>query len=157
MSVRHTQTKRHDRVFLFTVINSGLRHLLDFTCLIAKRIIFFQEMGVQKCWFFVTRQVKSNRCLRLQFITVIRNTPCRLVCVRRTDMRQRAFESPDLALYFEYIHHGCRKLRKFFTDLQRSESNFFFGSVEPADQNPEISRSEKIGFWWSNDSKKFFF
>ena len=33
MSVRHTQTKRH-RVFWFTVINSGLRHLLDFTCLI---------------------------------------------------------------------------------------------------------------------------
>ena len=32
MSVRHTKTKRH-RVFWFTVINWGLRHLLDFTCL----------------------------------------------------------------------------------------------------------------------------
>ena len=35
MSVQHTQTKRH-RVFWFTVINSGLRNLLDFTCLISK-------------------------------------------------------------------------------------------------------------------------
>ena len=34
MSVRHTQTKRH-RGFWFTVINRSLRHLLDFTCLVA--------------------------------------------------------------------------------------------------------------------------
>ena len=73
---------------------------------------------------------------------------CRFVCVCRTDMRQRAFESPDLALCFKYIHRGCRKLRKFFADLQRSRSHFFFGSVESADQNPEIFRSEKIEFWW---------
>ena len=67
---------------------------------------------------------------------VIRNTPCRFVCVRRTDMRQRAFESPDLGLCFKYPHHGCRKLKKFFTGLQRSGRHFFFDSVESADQNP---------------------
>ena len=72
------------------------------------------------------RQVKSNRYLRLQFITGIRNTPCRFVCVCRTDMRRRAFESPDLALCFEYLHYGCWKFRKFFTAPQRSGIHFFW-------------------------------
>ena len=47
-------------------------------------------------------------------ITVIRNTPCRLVCVRRTDMRQCAFESPDLGQPFKYLGHHHITHRKFF-------------------------------------------
>ena len=88
---------------------------------------------------------------------VIRNTPCRFVCVRRTDMRQRAFESPDLGLCFKYPHHGFWMSRKFFTGPQRSGRHFFFDSVESADQNPEIFRNEKIEFWWSKWLEKIFF
>ena len=53
------------------------------------------------------RQVKSNRCLRVEFITVNQNTLCRFVCVCRTDMGERALESPDLGLCFKYPHYGC--------------------------------------------------
>ena len=55
---------------------------------------------------FKVRQVKSNRCLRPEFITVNQHTLCRFVCVCRTDMRVRAFESPDPGLCVKYPNHG---------------------------------------------------
>ena len=107
------------------------------------RVFIFRNVN------FIVRQVKSNRCLRLRFMPVNQNPLCRFVCVCRTDMRRRAFESPDLALCFEYLHHGCWKLRKFFTAPQRSGTHFFLGSVHSLFQNLEISGSQKSEFWWS--------
>ena len=76
----------------------------------------FQQQYV-KIGFF-----KLKKCC---WTHVIQNPLCRFFCVCRTDMRRRAFESPDLALYFAYLHHGCWKLRKFFTAPQRSGIHFF--------------------------------
>ena len=96
-----------------------------------------------KWWSSETRQVKSNRCLRLEFITVNQNTLCRFVCVCRTDMGERALESPDLGLCFKYPHHGCWMPRKFFTGPQRSGSHFFLSLVHSVEENLEISWSQK--------------
>ena len=76
----------------------------------------FQQHYVKSGFF------KLKKCCQTH---VIQNPLCRFVCVCRTDMRRRAFESPDLALCFEYLHHGCWKLRKFFTAPQRSGTQFF--------------------------------
>ena len=56
---------------------------------------------------------------------IIQNTMFRFVCVRRTDMTQRAFHSPDLGQCSEFPHHPRWVPRKFFTGLQRSKSQFF--------------------------------
>ena len=72
-------------------------------------------------------------------------------------MRRRAFESPDLALCFEYIHHGCRKLRKFFTDLQRSGSHFFLSRSSQPTKIQKFLGVKKLNFGGQNDSKKNFF
>ena len=85
---------------------------------------------------FETRQVKSNRCLRLPIITVIQNTRCGFVCGCRVDTRLRAFESPDVGEYFKYPHHGCQTYRKFFTGPWTSWSH-------PDTQHIEISRRKK--------------
>ena len=77
----------------------------------------FQQQYVKSGFF------KLKKCCQTH---VIQNPLCRFVCVCRTDMRRRAFESPDLALCFEYLHHGCWKLRKFFTAPQRSGTHFFW-------------------------------
>ena len=103
------------------------------------------------------RQVKSNRCLRPLFITVNRNALCRFVCVCRTDVRVRAFESPDPGLCFKYPHHGCWMPRKFFTGPQRSGSHFFLSLVHSVEENLEISWSQKSEFWWSKWLEKKFF
>ena len=71
-------------------------------------------------------------------------------------MRRRAFESPDLALCFEYIHHGCRKLRKFFTDLQRSGSHFFSARLSQSIKIQKFLGVKKLNFGGQNDSKKNF-
>ena len=123
--------------------------------------------GKRKCcqflWYdgyfskIVLRQVKSNRCLRVEFITVNQNTLCRFVCVCRTDMGERALESPDLGLCFKYPHHGCWMPRKFFTGPQRSGSHFFLSLVHSVEENLEISWSQKSEFWWSKSLEKKFF
>ena len=100
----------------------------------------FQQQYVKSGFF------KLKKCCQTH---VIQNPLCRFVCVCRTDMRRRAFESPDLALCFENLHHGCWKLRKFFTAPQRSGTHFFLGSVHSLFQNLEISGSQKSEFWWS--------
>ena len=87
---------------------------------------------------------------------VIRNTPCRLVCVRRTDMRQRAFESPDLGLCFKYPHHGCWMSRKFFTGPQRSGSHFFSTQSSQPIKIQKFLGGKKLNFDDQNDSKNFF-
>ena len=89
---------------------------------------------------------KLKKC----FLThVIQNTLCRFLCVCRTITRQRALNSPDIGLCFEYLHHGCWRLRKFFTNPQRSGTHFFFDSLHSLYQNLEISMSQKSDFWWS--------
>ena len=57
--------------------------------------------------------------------TVVQNTGCGFACVCRTDMRQRAFESPDLGQCFEYPHHMCQVPRKFSTGPRRSVSWYY--------------------------------
>ena len=99
----------------------------------------FQQQYVKSGFF------KLKKCCQTH---VIQNPLCRFVCVCRTDMRRRAFESPDLALCFEYLHHGCWKLRKFFTAPQRSGTQFFcLGPLSlPKSRNFLESKS---AFWWS--------
>ena len=72
------------------------------------------------------------------------NTMCRFVCVCRTHMRQRAFESSNLKLCFKYSHHGCWMPRKFFTDPQRSGNHFFvrLGPLNRA-KSGNLSKSKK--------------
>ena len=65
----------------------------------------FQQQYVKIGFFTLKKYFKMH---------VIRNTPCRFVCVRRTDMRQRAFESPDLGQPFKYLGHHHITHRKFF-------------------------------------------
>ena len=80
---------------------------------------------------------------------VIQNTPCRFVCVCCTDMRQRAFESPDLGQCFKYPHHRCWVPRKFFTDPRRSGSQFFSARSGKIQKISGGQKTEKSGFWWS--------
>ena len=75
---------------------------------------------------------KLKKC----FLThVIQNTLCRFLCVCRMITRQRALNSPDIGLCFEYLHHGCWRLRKFFTNPQRSGTHFFGKVSGPNRQN----------------------
>ena len=115
---------------------------------------------VQKCdisAFKRTRQVKSNRCLRPQFITVNQNTLCRFVCVCRTDMRVRAFESPDPGLCFKYHIMGVKCLENFLRARKgRGFTLFQPGQLSRA-KSENFSKSKKLNFGGQNDLKFFFF
>ena len=60
-----------------------------------------------------------------------------------TDMRVRAFESPDPELCFKYPHHGCWMPRKFFYGPVKVEDSLFFDLVHSVEQNLKIFRSPK--------------
>ena len=123
---------------------------------VVKNVFFFTLFWTLKKQKMRPQELKSVH--ELIDHPLIQNPLCRFVCVCRKDMRRRAFESPDLALCFEYLHHGCWKLRKFFTAPQRSGTHFFLDSVHSLFQNLEISGSQKSEFWWSKwlEKKKNF-
>ena len=107
----------------------------------------FQQQCVKIAFY------RLKKCSRTH---VNRNTMCRFVCVCRTHMRQRAFESPEPGLHFKYLHHRCWMHRKVFTGPQSSEIHFFLALVYSVEQNLEISRSQKSEFWWSKWLEKIF-
>ena len=74
------------------------------------------------------------------------NRVCRFVCMRRTDMKQSALDSPDPGECFEYPYHGSATHRKLSTLLWSLSARNFLSSVDHGREISEVEKNWKFSF-----------